>query len=97
MPSGPVEFVFCCTEADYPEFKALLPNDLPATYEEFVSIVDKRIKDRMQQVTVSKAYVRPAEFVAYCVRSGEAPNYDALVRCCFLAWGRATGGIEGHD
>ena len=90
--SEQVPFVFFCSEIDYPKFRSILPNDLPATYKEFVAGVDKGINDAMEDITITKTYVGPDEFISYCAERGEIPSCDALVRCTFFAWGRATGG-----
>jgi hypothetical protein len=39
----PINFTFFCTARDYPQFRALLQNDLPPTYDEFVALTNKRI------------------------------------------------------
>lgn len=38
----PVPWIFFCTEFGHPKFLALLPNDLPASYRDFVARVDSK-------------------------------------------------------
>jgi hypothetical protein len=83
----PVPWIFFCTEADYPKFRSILPRDLPAAYDEFVSGVDSRIKNMMEHQTIVKTNVGFDEFLAFCTKNGKEPNYDSLVSCTFHTWG----------
>lgn len=85
--SDPVKFIFFCSEADYPKFLAIVPNDFPPTYQQFVARVDQSIKNRMEQVTVVKTNVGFDEFMAFCAKSGKEPNYDTFVAYTFQVWG----------
>ena len=86
--SNQIPWLFFCSEADYPKFLALLPNDLPPAYHEFVSVVDKCIANEMKQLTIVKTYVGFDEFTAFCKARGKVPDYDTLIACTFQAWGR---------
>jgi len=81
-------WIFCCSEADYPKFLALFPENFPPSYREFVALVDQRIKNREEQLTILKAYVGFDEFLAFCASEGHKPNYEALDVCSFRAWGK---------
>ena len=89
--NDPVKFEAFFTEADYPEFVALFPDELPPTYDEFVARVDQRIKEMMEHVTIEKATVSYAEFIAECTRREEPPNYEIVHRIAFRVWGRNNG------
>jgi hypothetical protein len=86
--SEPVKFIFFCIEADYPKFLAILPDYLPATYQEFVARVNQSIENRMKEVTIVETDVGFDEFMAFCDKSGKVPNYDTLVAYTFQVWGR---------
>lgn len=86
--NDPRQFIFFCGEADYPKFRALFPDKLPPTYREFVSSMDKSIKDRMEHVTVNQSNVGFNEFLSFCNLRGGTPNYNDLVECALQIWGR---------
>lgn len=83
----PVPWIFFCTESDYPKFLALLPNDLPSSYSDFVVRVDSHIKNMMEQYTIVETNVGFDEFIAFCEKNGKESNYDSLVSCTFHTWG----------
>ena len=83
----PVPWIFFCTESDYPKFLALLPNDLPASYRDFVARVDSHIKNMMEHCTIVKTNVGFDEFIAFCTKNRKEPNYDSLVSRAFHTWG----------
>ena len=86
--SEPIPWVFFCSETDYPKFLALLKGKLPPTYREFVAAVDQRIADVMEQRTIVKTNVGFEEFLAFCAKERKPPDYNALLSCTFVAWGR---------
>lgn len=86
--ADPVQFAFFCVEGDYPKFLTLFPEKFPPTYREFVVAVDQSIANQMEQVTIKKTNVGFDEFLSFCERRKEVPNYSALIACTFHAWGR---------
>jgi hypothetical protein len=93
----PVKFEPFFTETDYPKFVALFPDELPSTYNEFVTRIDKRLEQRMEQLSVEKATVGYVEFIAECERRGEIPNYELIYKLAFLVWGRNNGFHASHS
>lgn len=86
--NDPLQFPFFCNEKDYPKFRALFPDKLPPTYREFISSVDKSIRERMEQETINQKSVNYDEFVSFCNLRGGTPSYNDLVECAMQIWGR---------
>lgn len=85
--SEPSPYVFFCNEVDFPRFQALCPGEFPATYESFVTAVDRHVEKMMEQITLIKTEVSIVEFKAFLTRTGLEPNKAALAHCAFIIGG----------
>lgn len=70
----PVVRVFFVSESDYSKLQAACPEDLPATYAEFVQRVDAGIAGLGDQFLVARVEVKVDEFLAWCSREKRPPD-----------------------
>lgn len=66
-------------EADYEAFRRLMPDHLPATFQEWLQSVDDERAYRLRHDrALDEIEVDPRDFVAWCHRAGMQPDRVSL-------------------
>ena len=90
---APIPLPFIAKE-HYDAIRRVAP-DLPATHAAWLKLIEQKQRERSTISSVQLVPVRPAEFVAYCLKGGLRGSVDTLLRfACDNAAGRG-GGTDG--
>jgi hypothetical protein len=75
------------SEADYPTFRLLLDNQIPASFAEWRQEADKEDHVVSSGNSVKRIAVTPQEFVGYCLSNRLHPTTHNLKNCAAAKYG----------